>query len=67
MWKRFHLLLLAMELENRACEMKDVHSLSELKGAKKQVFQVQYYEKVYFSSMKPFKISDLSNYKVIIV
>lgn len=56
-----------MELEDRACEMKDVHSLSELKGAKKQVFQVQYYEKVYFSSMKPFKVSDLSNYKVIIV
>lgn len=56
-----------MELEDRVCEMKDVDSLSALKGAKKQVFQMQYYEKVYFSSMKPFKISDLSNYKVIIV
>lgn len=32
-----------MELEDRAYEMKDVNGLCELKGAKKQVFQMQYY------------------------
>lgn len=35
--------MLAMELEDGAYEMKDVDSFYDMKRAKKQVFQMQYY------------------------